>query len=105
VILIALVACVIAAFTRADVPKPDNPPVTIKLGTAAYYSEPGCLQSVRAITFYRQKYRGWREKMSLAGPVPRVWYHACEVLHRRAAEWRDKARAAHKEYFYQYSLW
>lgn len=104
--MIALAACVIAAFTRADNPKPDNPSVTIKLGTAAYYSEPGCLQSVRAITFYRQKYRGWRGKMSLAGPVPRVWYQQCDVLRRRAAEWRDRAGAARVAYgeWYEYNF-
>lgn len=100
--MIAVAVAVISSVPAE--PKPDNPPVTIKLGTAAYHQE-SCLGSTRAITFYRQKYRGWREKMGLAGPVSRVWYHDCRVLDRRAAEWRDKARAAHKEYVYQYAWW
>lgn len=32
------------------------------------------------------------------GPVPRVWYKGCDVLERRAIEWRERAGAARLEY-------
>lgn len=92
-------------------PKPDNPPVTIKLGTAAYHSEPGCLSSVKAITYYRRAYASSREQMSLEGPVSRVWYQDCEVLRRRAVEWRAKAGDARRSFVawhrrqYAWRLW
>lgn len=55
---------------------------------------PRCPAAVRAITFYRGKYREHRARMGLPGPVPRVWYTDCDVVKRRAAEWRDRAKEA-----------
>ena len=52
------------------------------------------MDSVKAITYYRQAYRRHREAMWLTGPVPRVWYQDCSAIRRRAVEWRDRAGAA-----------
>ena len=98
---IAIAACAIAAFTRdatSAEPKPDNPPVTVKLGTAEYASEPGCLGSVKAITYYRRSYSASRARRGLACAVPRVWYQSCPVVKRRAVEWRSKAGQARQAY-------
>lgn len=65
--------------------------------TAARPDPPTCAGAVKGITYYRQAYRRHREAMWLPGPVPRVWYRDCDVVRRRAAEWRDRANVARIE--------
>jgi len=86
---------VIATLASSDnKPKPDPPPATVKIGDAAFFEQDECLESVKAITYYRRAYRETRETLGLAGPVPRVWYQDCDVVRRRAGEWRDRAGEA-----------
>lgn len=73
----------------------DPPPHTVLLGVSStHYSEPGCLSSVKAITYYRKAYTLSRNRMNLPGAVSRVWYQQCVSLRVRASAWRDKAKAA-----------
>jgi len=102
---------VLSAVALADAPKPDPPPTAVLLGaSSAYHSEPGCLPSVKAITYYRRQYTASRNTMGLPGAVPRAWY-PCPAAKRRAIEWRDKAWQAKRayakwhEYHYDWRSW
>lgn len=76
----------------------------IQIGTAATYTIEQCVVAQKAITFYRGKYRQHRERMSLSGPVPRVWYQDCAAVRRRAGEWREKAKSARELLMSHYTI-
>lgn len=76
-------------------PKPDPPP-RVWL-SSAFASDPGCLPTVRAITYYRKAYTSSRERMGTTGAPARVWYQNCTTLRRRATMWRDRAHVAARE--------
>lgn len=90
-----------------------EPPPVVKASSAGPVTlkQIECVGSQRAITFYRQKYRSHREAMWEDGPVPRVWYRDCEVIRRRAVEWRDRAALAAEalvewtDYHYDWRSW
>lgn len=67
-----------------------------------------CPHANRLIGRYRRAYTAARERMGLAGAVPRVWY-PCDATRRRASEWRTRARAAADQLavwrHYQYAWW
>ena len=88
-------------------PKPDPPPRMWLSST--YATEPGCLPSVKAITYYRRAYTSSRETMGATGAPARVWYQNCTTLRRRATMWRDRAHVAARELAayqrYQYAWW
>jgi len=65
----------------------------VKIGTAVHFTAKDlpCTDSQRAISFYRQKFNSHMTTMGLPLAVPRVWYHDCGTVRRRAAEWRDRA--------------
>ncbi len=65
--------------------------------SSVVYPPERCDDGLRAITYYRRAYAAHRAKMRADGPVPRVWYHRCDVVQRRAAEWRDRAASARVE--------
>ena len=75
----------------------------LPLMTAATNDKPphlpkaGCPVAQQQIGHYRRAYTASRNKMSLAGAVPRKWY-PCDAARRRAVEWRDKAWQAKKTY-------
>lgn len=77
-------------------PTPDPPPKSFLIAASSAY-EPGCADGIRAITYYRRAYRASRAAMWLPGPVPRVWYHDCDVVRRRAVAWRERADVARIE--------
>jgi hypothetical protein len=91
-------------------PTPDPPPKSFLIATSSAY-EPGCADGIKAITYYRRAYRASREAMWQPGPVPRVWYHDCDVVRRRAVAWREKAEVARTEltewrvYQYRWQDW
>lgn len=55
-----------------------------------------CVAANKTIGHYRKAYTRSRNLMGLTGAVPRVWYHDCKVVQRRALEWRDKAEKARR---------
>lgn len=93
--LAAILLCVVAiSLVLADDAPSEEPKPVIDIGTAAYHTEPGCVASQRAITYYRKAYSKTRTTMYLGAAVPRVWYHDCRTVRRRAVEWRERAGAA-----------
>jgi hypothetical protein len=99
--LMAVGAAAVLVYASAGAARADNTPKgkVVKVADkpagseAESLLEQPCPDAQQAISFYRGKYREHREKMSLAGPVPRAWYD-CEAARRRAAEWRDRAAQA-----------
>ena len=93
-----VIAAIIVLAVTGDEPPAAQPSVLIKASSATY-TPPACDRPKlnRAITFYRGKYRQHRHSMRAEGPVPRVWYRACDTLERRSVEWRDRANQARLE--------
>ena len=77
----------LAIVSRADADPPE-----VRTSSIGPVTLP-CAKAQRAIGYYRQKYAQHRQRMSLTGPVARVWY-GCKVAQRRAVEWRARARDA-----------
>lgn len=66
-----------------------------------------CPDARKGIRFYRSMYTEHREQMGLPGAVPLVDY-GCGATRRRAAEWRERARAARArlaEWRKEYAWW
>lgn len=97
---------VVAAY--AQVKPSEGEAGMVRIGQPAFFER--CPQAQKAIGFYRQKYAAHRERMGLAGPVPRVWY-GCNAARRRADQWRFKAKEAAiavrewVEYHYAWEEW
>lgn len=70
-----------------------------------------CDDAKRAVTYYRHAYAAHRAVQRLSGPVPRVWYRDCDAVRRRAADWRDRAKAEREraaawwEYHFDWPAW
>lgn len=94
-----------------DAAQPSAPTKSTLLAVSSAVYEPPCTDAQQGITYYRKAYTASREKMRLAGAVPRVWYHDCQVIRRRATEWRDRAKTARLElrkwidYHYNWRSW
>jgi hypothetical protein len=70
-----------------------------------------CSDAQRAVTYYRRSYAAHRAAQRLSGPVPRVWYHDCDAVRRRAAMWAERSKLereaaiAWREYHYDWWKW
>ena len=107
---ITLVALLALAGVGATTDKPRKSEF-LKVSSRTYTPPDTCVESQRAITYYRRSYTATRHKMRAAGAVPRVWYHQCKVVRRRATEWRDRAGHAREalgdwiDYHYNWRKW
>lgn len=83
----------------------DQPPHV--LVSSAYQPPQKCTAAQQAIGAHRRAYTRFRHNMNLTGAVPRVWYQNCQVVRRRASEWRHRAhqaKAAYQQWHgYQYN--
>ena len=94
-------------------PLPDPPPGAHAIAggwltnEAAYYSSSQCPGAREGLRYYRAAYTWQRSRMRLPGAVPYVRY-GCVATRRRAAEWRERARAARLEahrWLYDWRSW
>lgn len=111
-LLICLLS-VVLALALVETSKPGVPTKTqlIAVSSATHTPPPDCTDSQRAITYYRRAYTTHRQTMRATPAVPRVWYHTCEVVRRRAAQWRERATLARGQaiawnnYHYNWRQW
>lgn len=93
-----LTLIITGASVAADRPQGETTSRSHVLATSSIYiAADTCVESQRAISFYRQAYGRSRARMEASPPVPRVWYHDCSAVRRRAVEWQNRAADARVE--------